>query len=148
MAHANTIRRIRFSEIESFVPQKPGIYEIYTDAGLALKVGIGVNIRKRLLQHRASRQDRLKLKIGGHRSNPSDVRSKESILAKHLYYDAAVAPDYDLKSEAGRRAFLEERCHVRFEVCPNKTAARYHEEVRERQGHFRYVRTVLIRRNP
>ena len=56
---------IRFSEIEAKVPKEPGICEIHTDTGKALKVGISANMRKRLLQHQALRQNRLKLKPGG-----------------------------------------------------------------------------------
>jgi hypothetical protein len=40
---------IRFSEIEAKVPKEPGICEIHTDTGKALKVGISANMRKRLL---------------------------------------------------------------------------------------------------
>lgn len=49
-----TMTCIRFSEIERYVPALPGLYEIYKDDGAALKVGIGVNLRKRLIQHRKS----------------------------------------------------------------------------------------------
>jgi len=97
------IQKIRFSDIESIVPAKAGIYEMHTLTGIPLKVGISVNLQERLMQHRASRQSALKLKAGGERSNPKDVQSKSSILAKHLYYDTSLVADYDLKSEAGRR---------------------------------------------
>lgn len=68
--------RIRFSEIETAVPSAPGLYEIVTDEGGLLKVGISGNLRRRFSQHRQSRQSRLKLKEGGDWSNPSDVMSK------------------------------------------------------------------------
>src|SRR5688572_14697033 len=97
-------RPFRFSEIEQHVPDgQPGIYEIHTTSGIRLKIGISSNLRKRLIQHRQSRQTALKLKPGGNRSNPQDVQSKQSILTQHLYYDAQIAPDFDLVSESGRR---------------------------------------------
>jgi len=137
--------RIRFSEIERSVPVRPGIYEIHTDNGLPLKVGVGGDIRKRLLQHRESRQDRLKLREGGDRSNPNDVSSKQSILAKHLYYDRSVTTEYDLTSEFGRRAFLLEKCYITFDVTATRADALKLEKERERLGCFRYVGRVVIR---
>ncbi|WP_166360202.1 hypothetical protein [Pseudomonas akapageensis] len=130
--------RIRFSEIERAVPDKPGIYEIYTVDGLALKVGIGKDLRKRLIQHRKSRQNRLVLKIGGDWDNPSDVTSKQSILAKHLYFSSPVE-GYDLKTETGRQAFLEECCYVLFRVTSTREEARAIERQREADGGFSYV---------
>jgi len=58
--------KIRFSEIETTVPPgaAPGLYEIVTDEGKLLKVGISGNLRRRLVQHRQSKQSRLKLKEG------------------------------------------------------------------------------------
>ena len=73
------MKEMKFDEIEARVGKEPGIYEIYTNDGISLKVGIGVNIRNRLKQHRASRQSGLKLKLGGNFQNPSDVMSKSSI---------------------------------------------------------------------
>ena len=67
---------IRFGEIEANILGGPGIYEIRTDDGIRLKVGIGKDLRKRLLQHRASRQSCLKLKSGGHWSRPGDVEAR------------------------------------------------------------------------
>ncbi len=132
---------IRFSEIEN-IEEMPGIYEIYTDSGVALKVGIATSLRKRLLQHRASRQSCLKLKPGGQWNNPNDVMSKGSILAKHLYYDGSIAADYDLCAETGRRAFLYERCYVVFEITRTKTEARELEKDRESDSRYRYLKTV------
>ncbi len=126
---------IRFSEIEKNVPALPGIYEIYTNDGEALKVGIGVNLRKRLIQHRRSRQSRLVLKPGGSWENPADVRSTQSILAKHLYF-AGCADGYDLSTEAGRQAFLEERCFIRFRVTSSRKEARSLELALEASGAF------------
>lgn len=138
-------RKIRFSEIESSVLARPGIYEIHTDSGIPLKVGIGGNIQKRLLQHRASRQARLKLKAGGQCSNPSDMQSKESILAKHLYYDTTVTTDFDLTLEAGRTAFLEEKCHIIFQTTSSRAEARELERKKENGGCFRYIGRVCKR---
>jgi hypothetical protein len=138
-------RKISLTEIESVVPAAAGIYEIHTLTGIPLKVGIGKNLRKRLLQHRASRQSALKLKAGGQRRNPSDVRSKGSILAKHLYYDTSLAAEYDLTSEAGRRLFLKERCYFIFEQTTSGAEARKLEEIRERQVRFRYIGNVSKR---
>lgn len=83
------VQFFRFSEIEKYVTHDgSGLYEIQTQDGRPLKVGISKQLCRRLCQHRASRQKPLRLKPGGHRSNPSDVISKQSVLAKHLYYDA------------------------------------------------------------
>jgi hypothetical protein len=139
------IRKTRFSEIERDVPAQAGIYEIHTFTGIPLKVGIGGDLRKRLLQHRASKQSALRLKAGGQRCNPSDVRSKESILAKHLYYDTSLVADYDLRSEAGRRMFLKEKCYFIFELTANRAEARELEKLREDRSQFRYVGNVLKR---
>src|SRR5258708_6120575 len=98
-------KTIRFDQIESCIQEGPGIYEIHTDTGIPLKVGIGGSLRKRLSQQRASRQSCLKLKPSGHWSRPDDVKAKGSILAKHLYFDHAITCDYDLRTEAGRRGF-------------------------------------------
>jgi hypothetical protein len=113
--------------------------------GVPLKVGIADDLRARLLQHRASRQSALKLKPGGDRSRPGDLESKGSVLAKHLYYDETVAPNHDLKTEVGRRAFLETGCVVRVEPTCTRQEARVLEKQREAAGVFRYVGRVRIR---
>lgn len=138
MSQAN---QIRFSEIELCVPTSPGIYQIHTLDGVALKVGIGVNLRKRLIQHRRSRQSRLKLKPGGDWSNPADVSSTQSILTKHLYFSPSPA-GYDLKSEAGRQAFLEEQCRIQFQVTQTREEAREMEKILERSGGFAFARPL------
>jgi hypothetical protein len=130
--------RIRFSEIETAVPSTPGLYEIVTDEGELLKVGISGNLRRRLVQHRQSKQSRLKLKSGGSWSNPNDVMSKQSILAKHLFFYSQ-GLGYDLKSEAGRQAFLEQRCHVLVKVTSTREEARKLEKQMERSGAYRFV---------
>lgn len=136
---------LKFSEIPSGVPDSPGIYEIHTLEGIALKVGIASNLRSRLNQHAKSRQSGLKLKPGGNWSNPSDVISKGSILAKHLYFDSVIAPGYDLQTQDGRRDFLESECRVYFEVMPSRELAREKEVLREREGDYRYVGRVIVR---
>ncbi|MFC6340098.1 hypothetical protein [Pseudomonas karstica] len=130
--------RIRFSEIEATVPAAPGLYEIVTDEGGMLKVGISGNLRKRLVQHRQSRQSRLKLKEGGQWSNPSDVMSKQSILAKHLFFRSPVT-GFDLKTEAGRQVFLEQRCHVLVTVTLTREEAREMERLKEQSGAYPFV---------
>jgi hypothetical protein len=129
---------IRFREIEDKVPNEPGIYKIYTNTGIALKVGISANIRRRLMQHRVSRQNRLLLKTGGDRGNPSDVLSKESILSKHLYYDESINDAYELMSENGRQKFLVDNCYIRFMATETKEDARKIEKQLENCGQFRY----------
>ncbi|AZE47266.1 hypothetical protein C4K04_1576 [Pseudomonas chlororaphis] len=79
--------RVRFSEIETAVPSAPGLYEIVTHEGELLKVGISRNLRRRrLVQHRQSKQVRLKLKEGGDWSKPNEVMSKQSLLENHMYF--------------------------------------------------------------
>ena len=137
--------KVRFTEIKQVVPAKPGIYEIYTVTGTPLKVGIGGNLRKRLLQHHASRQSCLRLKPDGNWSNPKDVVSKGSILAKHLYYDSRFSKKHNLTTEAGRRMFLEENCFITFKVTPTRELARELEKLREQQCFFRYCSQVQAR---
>ncbi len=139
------IEKIRFTQIEDRCEAKPGVYEIHTNAGTPLKVGMGRDLLSRLRQHRASRQSCLRLKQGGLRCNPNDVQSKGSILAKHLYYDASIALNYNLTSENGRQRFLEEECYIVFELTENEAEARRREKLRERTGQFRYVGRVLKR---
>jgi hypothetical protein len=94
--------KVRFEKIENQIPSGPGLYEIHTDTGIALKVGIGVSLRKRLLKHQASRQSCLRLKSGGDRRNPDDVVSKArfsqsiSIMISQLL----VCTIYNLKLDA------------------------------------------------
>ena len=139
------LKKVCFGEIEGKVPANAGIYEIHTLTGIPLKVGISGNLRKRLLQHRASRQSGLKLRKGGQRSEPKDVESKASILAKHLYYDTTLVAGFDLTSETERRRFLREHCCFTFEQTTNKAEARKLEEVRERELPFRYIGHVKRR---
>jgi hypothetical protein len=141
-----TEQRIRFAEIENKVPTgRSGIYEIFMDGGIPLKVGIAANVRERLLQHRASNDSGLKLKPGGSRGNPRDLESKKSILAKHLFYDESLTQEFDLKTEKGRRAFLDARCYIVFRITDTKDDARQIERTRERDGSYRYVGLVVKR---
>lgn len=137
--------KINFNEIESKVKNTPGIYQIYTKQGIALKVGIGVNICNRLLQHRASRQSGLKLKPEGSFYNPNDVISKSSILAKHLYFDKSITTGYNLKTQEGRNAFLIKNCYIEFEYTENRDEAKQLEIELEASGLFRYQEDVIIR---
>ena len=138
--------RFRFSELEHHVPAGvSGVYQIWARDDIAVKVGIAGDLRERLRHHRASRQSGLVLKPGGDWSDPATVVSKKSILAKHLYFDERIAPEYDLKSEAGRRRFLEERCIVTVQVTDTREQAREIERSLEADGLFRYGRTVVKR---
>ena len=137
---------ISFAEIESAIPANvAGLYEIRTRGGECLKVGIASDLRERLCTHRASRQSGLRLAAKGNWSDPANVRSKSSILAKHLFFDSELSLDYDLRSEVGRRAFLLEQCVLTFEVFPSRAAARIRETEREQSGLFRYVGRVIAR---
>lgn len=136
---------LKFSAVSSDVPTLPGIYEIHTLGGISLKVGIASNLRSRLKQHAKSRQSGLKLKPDGKWTNPADVISKGSILAKHLYFDNVISPDYDLQTQTGRSEFLENECRVFFEVTTSKELAREKEIPRERDGDYRYVGRVIVR---
>jgi hypothetical protein len=128
--------RATFDQVGSAVPTQPGLYQIVMNNGKMLKVGIASNLRSRLLQHRASLDSCLQLKSGGLRVNPDDVRSKGSILAKHLYYDSTLSIEDDLMSETGRRTFLTQNCHILFHVTSSRTAARELEKLWERDPQF------------
>src|SRR5688572_10956173 len=134
--------KIRFSEIKS-VPASPGKYEIHyeldKEENIPLKVGIGVNLRKRLLNHKASRQTGLRLKPNGIWENPDDVISKSSIMAKHFFYDETIIKDYNLKEQPGRQQFLMDNCFIVFEQTETIDKARELERIAEENGLFRYV---------
>lgn len=138
-------RKVRFGEIDTRVPTGPGIYEIHTDTGTPLKVGIAGDLRARLRQHRDSLQTKLKLKQNGSWDRCGDVKSNASILAKHLFFDSSITAMHDLRQEAGRRAFLEEDCYILYVVTETREAAEAIERRFERSGRFRYVRRVLKR---
>lgn len=126
------------------MPSAPGLYEIVTDDGVLLKVGISGNLRKRLIQHRQSKQSRLKLKDCGDWGNPDDVMSKQSILAKHLFFSVRW-PGYDLQTEAGRQSFLEHRCHVVVTVTLTRKDARKIEIIKEQSGQYLFLGVTSAR---
>jgi hypothetical protein len=140
------MQRVRFSEVDTQLPRKtPGFYEIWTNEGKLLKIGIGRDLRIRLKQHRDSLDRRLKLIDGGRRENPADVVSKGSILAKHLYYDTSLSRKYDLTSQDGRRSFLSNECYILFQTTPTREHAEALEKKRETDPRIRYVGKVVIR---
>lgn len=131
-----------FSEVLQEAPHSPGIYEIRTGRKM-LKVGIGGNLLKRLKQHAKSSQARLKGRNGSKLwRHPKDVTSKGSILAKHLYFDISITKRYDLRTEEGRRRFLNEKCQVRFEETKTREAAQLRERKMEASKRYRYVGRV------
>lgn len=141
---------ISFEKIKELIPKSPGIYEIWTNSGIGLKVGISEDIQKRLKAHAASRKSGLKQKPNTDSKNlkPSDLVSKKSVLAKHLYFDKSIVSqiacrkDYDLTIEEGRRAFLSDCCYITFELTASKAEARSKEILREKTGEFLYVGEV------
>ena len=135
-----------FAEVEKRIePGLSGLYMIHLRDGLPLKVGIATDLRRRLRHHRQSPDSGLRLKAGGDRSRPEDVKCSRSILGKHLYYDEAIGPGYDLRTEAGRQRFLQERCVVSVQLTPTRAEARGIERTLEASGGFRYVGAVRVR---
>jgi hypothetical protein len=137
--------QIRFGAISSLDRRRPGLYEIHSDAGVALKVGIGADVRKRLFKHARSLQSRLILKPGGSWDNPRDVVSKASILAKHLYFDRDLRTSCDLTTEPGRQQFLHQDCFVIVEYADNREELLVEERHREMSNAFRYTGPVIVR---
>jgi hypothetical protein len=88
------------------------VYQIQADHGVPLKIGIAVNLLKRLKSHRASRDRGLRWKKGTDRGSHDEVTSHSSTLAKHLYFDTTLAVTFELKTELGRRRFLAERWYA------------------------------------
>lgn len=129
----------------SSAPHACGIYELVTITGIALKVGIATSLRRRLVAHARSRQSRLRLRLNGSWDNPSDVMSKQSVLTKHLYFDAKIAPEYVLTSEDGRQRFLREQCLARFVATASRDEARHLECLLEATGRYRYCGRVRVR---
>ncbi len=137
----STSAKVGFKDIEIHIPAEPGIYEIYTHDGEPLKVGISLNLRKRLRQHRESKQKYLRLKPGGDWGNPAHVESKRSILAKHLYF-AESMKGFDLQTELGRQQFLLGECYILFRVTATKAESRELEKILEAEGRFRFAGRV------
>ncbi len=138
-------KRMRFSEVATIAGGRPGMYEVQTLRGVPLKVGIAGDLKVRLLQHAASLQSRLKLKPNGSWRRPRDVASKGSVLAKHLFFDRSITKRYRLRTQAGRRRFLENQCRVLIHSTHSRSAARAMEKARERTGRFRYTGAVRWR---
>jgi hypothetical protein len=128
--------RITFSDVVTQAPEKPGLYEIHTLDGIPLKVGISLNLRKRLTQHGESKQKYL-LCTDGDWSNPNNVTSKRSILAKHLYFHQANG--YDLTLENDRQRFLKNECYILFLATASREEARKLERQLEAGGRFQFV---------
>ena len=133
-----------FSQVDQLL-NKSGLYQIFTDDGIPLKVGIATKLRARLRQHAESSQKYLQFKHKGTDIQPSDVRSNRSILAKHLYFDSSVAPDYKLTTEEGRRNFLQADCYLVITYTQNRAAARELEKLLEAKKFFRYQGKVIRR---
>lgn len=110
-----------------------------------LKVGISKNLRQRLKTHARSRQSGL-LGPDGDWDDPDVVRSKASILTKHLYFDSSLTADFELTKEGGRMCFLFEKCKIRFEVTESRHKARELESALEKVSKYRYCGRVLNRK--
>jgi hypothetical protein len=140
------MKTLKFSEIKRFIPRHvTGVYEIHTVRGVALKVGISTNLRRRLRHHGQSLQSGLTFKAAHSAQHPREVTSHRSILAKHLYFDRSIAPRYNLRSETGRQKFLEKNCRVRIKLTSSEAAARRIETRQERSERFRYRGRVIER---
>lgn len=133
----------KFAENDKEIDKAPGIYQILTESGAKLKVGISNNLRKRLKQHAASRDSGLEKKVLDP-TEPAHLTSKGSILAKHLYFDRDLtgSNEYDLTREAGRNKYLADKCYISFLVTTTRDEARELEKPLEKSGDFRYARKV------
>jgi hypothetical protein len=148
-------RRFSFNELANQVGEKVGVYEIWTKSGIGLKVGIARNLLNRLRKHAASRNSGLKIKDtrktiedGMDGITPTDVTSKSSILAKHLYFDDSLNikyREYNFKTQEGRSSFLHEQCYVVVREHSTIEDARHEEQQLEKKGTFRYVGRVVER---
>jgi len=138
------MQKIKFSEIKNLDNKKSGIYEIYTNEHIPLKVGISTNIKRRLREHKNSKQKYLKIKNHNLPISPNNIKSNQSILAKHLYFDSKIAPNFDLTKEKDRQIFLEEQCYIKFKYTTTKLTARKIEIEKEKED-FRYIGKVKSR---
>ena len=137
--------KIKFSEIRNLVESTTGIYEIYLNDGTPLKVGIAKNLRSRLRMHFGSKQRRLKIKNCDDPITPNNMQSKQSIFAKHLYFDSTISTTHDLTTETGRVEFLENCCFLTFQYTESREVAREIEKEYEKSGKYRYVGRVVKR---
>lgn len=137
--------QLTFSQIKSIVRNEPGLYEIFTNDQVPLKVGIAKNLRQRLSAHGKSKQRALKLKVMEVGYAIGNVKSKSSVLSMHLYFDSSITEKYDLTTESGRVAFLENECYIQIQYTPTRIAARKLEQAKEASGIYRYVGRVLLR---
>jgi hypothetical protein len=144
--------RIGFDNLAKQVGTETGVYQIWTRSGIGLKVGIADNLLKRLSDHAASRNSGLRIirtsgsvEDGMSDLKPADVKSKGSILAKHLYFDHSLSDEYDFTTREGRCSFLRDQCYVLVQTVSNKAAAREIEQQLEKSRKFRYVGEVFER---
>tara|TARA_B100000700_G_C14640411_1_gene667064 strand:- start:98 stop:634 length:537 start_codon:yes stop_codon:yes gene_type:complete len=142
--HNYDVEVCAFSQVDQLL-NKAGVYQIFTDDGIPLKVGIATKLRARLRQHAKSSQKYLKFKREGTSIQPSDIRSTRSILAKHLFFDSLIAPAYDLTTEEGRRTFLQAECYLMITYTDNRETARELEKLLEAKKMFRYQGVVVWR---
>lgn len=132
---------VLFANIQS-IQEATGVYQIWTKEGVPLKVGIASNLRKRLRQHRTSRQPML---VGDDPSLPAAWRPKSSILAKHLYFDQSLDTAYDLSTQQGRQRYLDEKCVITYCVNGSRDEARRFEIELEKLVRFAYCGEVQVR---
>lgn len=137
------VKQFCFEQLDE-ISSDSGLYQIFTFEGVPLKVGIAKNLRKRLKQHFQSKQSRLKVMTEGEVSEPSHLQSKQSILAKHLYFDTALTKAFNLKSEQGRHDFLKQETYLLITVTSNIEEARRLEKIAESSDMWRYKGRVKI----
>jgi hypothetical protein len=126
------------------IQNEPGLYQIHTFDGVPLKVGIAKNLHRRLNQHFKSLQRRLKPKTTGEINHPSHLISKQSILAKHMFFDNTLTTDYDLKTESGRHEFLKQETYLLITYTPDREEAKRIEEIAEGSNIWRYKGRVRV----
>lgn len=102
-------------------------------------------MQKRLRAHASSKQKYLQIKDKTSGELPSDLISKRSILAKHLYFDDEITSAYDLTTELGRQAFLKDECYLEITYTDSREIARKLEVKAEKLGIFRYRGRVIKR---
>ncbi len=116
------MNKSRFTEPkDSDVPEKPGLYEIYRDDGIPLKVGRSGNLRRRLM------------------SNHRKSNTHNTILACHMKLDETLTPEYNFAKRSQRQKFLKEECYILWEVIEDEKELRRREKELETTGKFRYT---------